>query len=312
MTKTLDIPVPDLTGTRAVVTGASDGIGLAIALRLAAAGAEVVLPVRNTLKGEAAVARILEKVPDARLSLEALDLSSLESVTALAARLTADGRPIHHLINNAGLMTPPEHQTTADGFEIQFGTNHLGHFALVGALLPLLRQSGARVVSQTSIAARRGAMNWDDLNWERSYHVDKAYAQSKVAVGLFGVELQRRSAAGDWGITSAVAHPGVAPTSLLAARPEIGRSNDTTAVRMIRAMSRRGILVGTPESAALPAVMAAATAARLNGDEMFGPRGPGGVGGPPATMPLYPPLRSAADGARLWASSEELTGIRFA
>lgn len=304
----IDITVPDLTGKLALVTGASDGIGLHIARRLAAAGAEVAIPVRNLEKGERAVAAIRERVPDARLALHSLDLSSLASVAALAASLT---RPINILVTNAGLMNPPARQTTADGFEIQFGTNHLGHFALVGGLLPLLREGGARIVSQTSIAAQRGSINWDDLNWERSYDVGRAYAQSKIAVGIFGAELQRRSEAGGWGITSAVAHPGVAPTSLLGARPEIGRGADTTAVRVIRALSRRGILVGTAESAALPAVLAA-TAPMPGTDEMFGPSGPGHVGGRPGLQRLYAPLRSAEDAARLWAASEELTGIRLA
>jgi NAD(P)-dependent dehydrogenase (short-subunit alcohol dehydrogenase family) len=308
MPSTTDITVPDLTGKLAIVTGASDGIGLHIARRLAAAGAEVAIPVRNLEKGERAVAAIREQVPDARLTLHALDLSSLESVAALAASLT---RPINILVNNAGLMNPPARQTTADGFEIQFGTNHLGHFALVARLLPLLREGGARVVSQTSIAAQRGSINWDDLNWERSYNVGRAYAQSKIAVGLFGAELQRRSGAAGWGITSTVAHPGVAPTSLLGARPEIGRGDDTTAVRVIRALSRRGILVGTAESAALPAVLAA-TAPLPGADQMFGPSGPGHAGGRPGIQRLYPPLRSPEDAARLWAASEELTGIRLA
>lgn len=304
---TYDITVPDLTGKLALVTGASDGIGLHVARRLAAAGAEVAIPVRNLPKGERAIALIREQVPDARLTLHELDLSSLDSVARFAASL---GRPINILVNNAGLMNPPARQTTADGFEIQFGTNHLGHFALVGHLLPLLRDGGARVVSQTSVAAQRGSINWDDLTWERSYDVGRAYAQSKIAIGLLGVELQRRSESAGWGITSAVSHPGVAPTSLLAARPEIGRGGDTAAVRVIRALSRRGILVGTPESAALPAVLAA-TAPMPNSDEMFGPMGAGRLGGRAGAQSLYTPVRSEADASRLWTVSEELTGVRF-
>ena len=310
MPRPIDIPVPDLSAARAVITGASDGIGLVIASRLAAAGAEVVLPVRNREKGEAALARIRELTPDARASLRALDLSSLDSVAALGETLVGEGLPIHILVNNAGLMNPPARQTTADGFEIQFGTNHLGHVALVGHLLPLLRAGAARIVSQTSIAARRGSVNWDDLNWERSYNVDRAYVQSKIALGLFGVELQRQSAARGWGLTSVVSHPGVAPTSLLAARPELGRSSDTTAVRVIRSMSARGILVGTPESAALTAVLAATVPVPREG-VMYGPSGLGNVGGAPGPQPLYPPLRSTEDGARMWRASEDLTGVRL-
>ena len=203
----IDITVPDLTDRRAVVTGASDGIGLGIATRLAAAGAQVVLPVRNPAKGARALATIRETAPDADVSLRELDLSSLASVAALGQTLREEDRPIHILINNAGVMTPPERQVTADGFELQFGTNHLGHVALVRELLPLLRAGRARVTSQISVAANQGAINWDDLNWERSYNGMKAYSQSKIAFGLFGLELQRRGAAQGWGITSNLSHP---------------------------------------------------------------------------------------------------------
>ena len=225
----IDITVPDLSGKRTVVTGASDGIGLGLATRLAATGAEVILPVRNPRKGEAAITAIRQKTPTANASLRELDLSSLASVSALGETLREEGHPIHILINNAGVMTPPDRQTTADGFELQFGTNHLGHFALVGHLLPLLRAGHARVTSQASIAANGGAINWDDLNWERSYDGMKAYRQSKIAFGLFGLELDRRSQAGGWGITSNISHPGVAPTNLLAARPELVRDEETSA-----------------------------------------------------------------------------------
>ncbi|MFD6444207.1 SDR family oxidoreductase [Promicromonospora sp. NPDC060204] len=307
----IDITVPSLAGKRALVTGASDGMGLGMATRLAAAGAEVVLPVRNPRKGEAAVATIRRTVPDARLVLRTLDLSSLESVAALGDTLREEGRPIHLMINNAGVMRPPSRQTTADGFELQTGTNHLGHFALVGHLLPLLRDGGARVTSQVSVAARRGSINWDDLNWERSYDGMRAYAQSKIAFGLFGLELERRSRANGWGITSNLSHPGVAPTSLLAARPELGRSTDTPAVRLIRALSARGILVGTVETAKLPALLAATDPAAKPG-ALYGPSGPGNLGGRPAEQAMYAPLRSAEEAARVWAASERLTGVSFA
>nr|MDT0664688.1 SDR family oxidoreductase [Micromonospora sp. DSM 115978] len=204
----LNITVPDLAGKRAVVTGGSDGIGRGLATRLAAAGAEVLLPVRNPRKGEAAITTIRQAAPDANVSLRELDLSSLASVAALGEALRDEGRPIHVLVNNAGVMTPPDRQTTVDGFELQFGTNHLGHVALVAELMPLLRAGHARVTSQVSIAANRGAINWDDLNWERSYDGMKAYSQSKIAFGLFGLELGRRSQANGWGVTSNLAHPG--------------------------------------------------------------------------------------------------------
>ncbi|WP_337001093.1 MULTISPECIES: SDR family oxidoreductase [unclassified Microbacterium] len=309
-TRTPDIRIPSLTGRRAVVTGASDGIGLRIATRLAQAGAEIVLPVRNTRKGDAAVNAIRAAVPDARVQTLPLDLSSLTSVAAFGEAMRDDGRPVHLLINNAGVMTPPDRQTTADGIELQFGTNHLGHFALVSQLLPLLREGKARVTSQVSVAAARGSINWQDPNWERTYDGMRAYRQSKIAFGLFGVELDRRSRDRGWGITSNLSHPGVAPTSLLAARPELGRAEDTTGVRMIRWASQRGLMVGTPESAALPALFAA-TAAEAAPASLYGPRGPGHLGGAPAEQPLYRPLRSTEDAARSWHLSEEMTGASY-
>ncbi|SBN61717.1 NADP-dependent 3-hydroxy acid dehydrogenase YdfG [Curtobacterium sp. 9128] len=304
-----DVTIPDLTGRRALVTGASDGIGLGIATRLAAAGAEVVMPVRNRRKGEAAADRIRQQYPDAILRLEEMDLSSLRSVASLADRLRSQGDPLHLLIGNAGVMTPPERQETEDGFELQFGTNHLGHFALVGQLLPLLRAGSARVVMQTSIAARRARIDWEDLQSERPYDGNRAYAASKLACALVGFELGRRSRAGGWGITSAVSHPGVAPTSLLAARPEVGRTQDTTAVRVIRWLSSRGLLVGTVDSAGEPALLAA-TGSDLDG-AFTGPGWPGGLGGPAARHQSWKPMRDEAAAARLWTVSEELSGVRF-
>ena len=301
-----EFTIPDLSDQRAVVTGASDGIGLGIASSLAAAGAEVVLPVRNLGKGEAAMAQIRVTTPSANVSVRLLDLSSLSSVAALGQTLSDEGLPIHILINNAGVMTPPQRQTTADGYELQFGTNHLGHFALVTQLLPLLRAGHARVTSQISIAANQGAINWDDLNWERSYDSMKAYSQSKIALGLFALELDRRSLAGGWGITSNLSHPGIAPTSLLAARPEMGRADDTVGVRVIRALSARGIVVGTVETAKVPALYAA-TATDARRGRLYGPSGLGHVGGPAGEQTLYSRLRNADQAQRVWQVSEELT-----
>jgi NAD(P)-dependent dehydrogenase (short-subunit alcohol dehydrogenase family) len=305
-----DITVPDLSGKRVVVTGASDGVGLGLARRLAAAGAELVMPVRNPRKGKAAIATIRRQVPSADVSLRALDLSSLGSVAALADTLRGEGRPIHILINNAGVMTPPDRQTTADGFELQFGTNHLGHVALVAHLMPLLRAGRARVTSQISVAARGGSINWDDLNWERSYHGRRAYSQSKIAFGLFGLELDRRSQAGGWGVTSTISHPGVAPTNLLAAHPEMGRDQDTPRMRLIRALSTRGILLGTVETALLPALHAA-TSPDARGGRLYGPDGFGNLSGAPAEQRLYRPLRSTEDAERIWRVSEQLTKVPF-
>lgn len=307
---TIDITIPDLTGQLAVVTGASDGMGLGIAAHLAAAGAEVIMPVRNRRKGEAALTTIRQRTRGADVSLRDLDLASLDSVAALGQTLLGEGRPVHLLINNAGVMTPPDRQTTADGHELQLGSNHLGHFALVAHLLPLLSAGRARVTSQISVAARSGRINWDDLDWERSYHGMRAYTQSKIALGLFGLELDRRSTAEGWGVTSNLSHPGVAPTNLLAARPELGRTRPTSGRRLIRRLSAHGILLGTVDTAKLPALMAATDPGARPG-ALYGPRGPGNLGGPPAEQRLYPTLRSTEEARRVWAVSEELTRTAF-
>lgn len=223
------------------------------------------MPVRNTGKGEAAVATIRTRYPQAKLSLEALDLSSLASIAALGEKLRAGGAPIHLLINNAGVMSPPDLQRTGDGFELQFGTNHLGHFALTGHLLPLLAAGRARVTSQTSVAA-------------------------------------------GWAITSNISHPGVAPTSLLAARRELGRAKDTTGVRMIRWLSKRGLFAGTPETAKLPALVAATS---NEPGVFYGPQWPGNAGGPPGPQKLWKPLRDSENAARVWEVSQDLTGVSF-
>jgi NAD(P)-dependent dehydrogenase (short-subunit alcohol dehydrogenase family) len=302
--------VPDLSGKLAVVTGGSDGIGLGLAGRLAAAGAEVILPVRNPDKGAAAVETIRGRVPAAVVSTRRLDLSALQSVADLAGELTAEGRPIHLLINNAGVMDPPRRQSTADGFELQWGTNHLGHFALTARLLPLLTQGRARVTTQSSISARSGAINWDDLNFEKSWSSGKAYSQSKIANLMFALELDRRSAAAGWGITSNGSHPGVTPTNLLAAQPGMGRSSDTVSVRVIRAMSRLGVL-NTVDVGLLPALYAA-TSPAASGGKFYGPSRFQHLSGPPAEQEVYRPARDAAEAKRLWDISETLVGVQFA
>lgn len=308
--RSTDITVPDLTGKLALVTGASDGIGFNIAARLARAGAEVLMPVRNAAKGDEAVRRIREMTPGAKLSVPVLDLSSQASVAALSDRLTRDGRPIDILINNAGVMTPPTRQVSTDGFELQLATNHLGHFALTAGLLPLLRAGGAHVTTQVSLSANQHAVNWQDPNWERGYDAFKAYSHSKIALGLFAMELHRRSATEGWGIRSNLSHPGVSPTNLLAAQPQMGRSRDTMAVRSIRTLSRMGLLFGTPESAAQPAVLAATSPDAASG-LFYGPSGFQHLSGAPAEEPLYSRLAGADDGRRIWELSERLVGVRF-
>ncbi|BDI22537.1 SDR family oxidoreductase [Herbiconiux sp. L3-i23] len=308
MPKNIDITVLNLSGKLAIVTGASDGIGLRVASRLARAGADVLMPVRNEKKGQDAARRIRDDVAGARIEVRTMDLSSLASVRGFADELLRDGRPVDILINNAGVMTPPTRQVTVDGFELQFATNHLGHFALVGSLLPLLKAGRAHVTSQVSIAANTGAINWDDINWQNSYNAGRAYGSSKIAFGLFAAELDRLSAAGGWGIRSNLSHPGVSPTNLLAAQPQMGRPSVTTEWRVISWLSRHRILLGTPESAALPAVLAA-TSPDAKGGQLYGPRGLGHLGGAPAEQAMYSRLRSEADARRVWQLSERLSGV---
>jgi NAD(P)-dependent dehydrogenase (short-subunit alcohol dehydrogenase family) len=305
-----DIDIPNLTGKLAVVTGASDGLGLGIAQRLADAGAEVVMPVRNQAKGAAAAQRIRDAHPGATITTHQFDLASLASVAAFAAALTADGRPIDILINNAGVMTPPSRQVTEDGFELQLGANHLGHVALVGAILPLLCEGRARVATQVSLSARSGTIDWDDLQSERAYKPMRAYGQSKLALMLFALELDRRSSAAGWGITSNVAHPGITPTNLLAAHPEMGRAKDGLDVRMIRRAAKHGRLAHTVEEGALPALMAA-TDPDAKGGMFFGPSGFAHLAGAPAEQKLYKSAQSVEDAQRIWAVSERLTGVAF-
>ncbi|TFV56627.1 SDR family NAD(P)-dependent oxidoreductase [Mycobacterium sp. PS03-16] len=310
MSDSRSVRVPDLSGQRVVITGGSDGIGFSLARRLAAAGAEVMLPVRNADKGGAAVARIRADVSGAQVSARRLDLSSLQSVADCSGELVAEGRPIRLLINNAGVMNPPNRRTTADGFELQWGTNHLGHFALTARLFPLLTAGRARVTTQSSISAATNAINWNDLDFEESYSVRKAYSQSKIANLMFGLELDRRSRQGGWGISSNVAHPGVTPTNLLNAQSHMGRHRPTTALRMVRVSARIGLVNRNAEEGMLPALYAATDPA-AEGGRFYGPSGLGHLSGRPAEQAVYRPARDVAEAARLWSLSERLVGAQF-
>ncbi len=306
MPTTPHLDLPDLTGRLAVVTGASDGIGTVIARRLAAAGAEVVLPVRSAEKGERAALRIRAAVPRATVRTARLDLSRLDSVAALVTELRDADRPVDLLVNNAGVMRPPTRQETADGFELQVGTNHLGHFALTLGLLPLLRAANGRVVHQTSIAARRGSLDLTDFVQQRQGDVMRAYSASKIAIGLFARELDRRSRAAGWGVSSTLAHPGVSPTNLLAAQPGMGRERAGIERSVIGLLARVGV-AGTVESAALPALLAAAGRDTAGG-EFFGPTHT--IGGRPRRVDPWPTFTDDATAAALWELSEEATGVR--
>ncbi|WP_102144623.1 SDR family oxidoreductase [Mycobacterium hubeiense] len=313
MARTHNITVPDLSGKLAVVTGANSGLGLGLATRLSAAGADVVMAIRNRAKGEAAIAQIRSEVPDAKLSIKKLDLSSLSSVTALADELTAEGRPIDILINNAGVMTPPERDTTVDGFELQFGSNHLGHFALTGRVLPLLRAAQApRVVSLSSLAARTGRIHFDDLQFEKTYRPMTAYGQSKLANLMFAREFARRSAEAGWGVMSAAAHPGLTKTNLQASGPSHGRAKPSAMERFYKFSWRfMPFLWQEIDEGILPALYAA-TSADAKPGAFYGPRGFMEVtGGGVAEAKVPPQATNEAENRRLWEVSEQLTGVTF-
>lgn len=305
MPQSTNTQIGDLAGTRALVTGASGGIGGVIAARLARAGAEVVMPVRNTQRGEAALQEVRRLAPGANVSTRELDLSSLQSIDSCVAGLVAEGTPVGILVNNAALILPPERRVTEDGFEIQFGTNFLGHAALTLGLLPLLRAEGGRVTHQLSLAARTGTIDWDDLNSERDYDAMRAYGRSKLASGLFARALDARSRAEGWGITSNMSHPGVAPTNLPGKVPAAPRDWQPTTGGVINALSKLGI-AGTVESAAQPALIAA-TGPDSSRDQLFGPKRM--MGGPPAQVGLWKPLRSEDDARRMWDAAKRLIAV---
>lgn len=295
--------IPPQTGRTAVVTG-TGGLGYEDALALARAGAEVILAGRSAAKGEAAAARIRAAVPGARIGFEPLDLASLSSIAALGERMRSARGKVDLLINNAGVMVPPLRQVTSDGFELQLGTNYLGHFALTGHLLPLLKAADSpRVVTLGSVAARNGAIRFDDLNAERDYKPMPVYAQSKLACVMFAQELQRRSDAGGWNIASMAAHPGVSRTDLL---------HNAPGKRSLQGLARTYLwfLFQPAELGALPTLYAA-TAPDAKPGGYYGPDFLGETRGRPGPAKVPPQAADRAATARLWDLSEELTGMRM-
>ena len=298
--------IPPQAGKLAVITGATGGLGYETALALAVAGATVVLAARNPAKGADALARIRAIHPAADIRFELLDLASLASVAAFAERLNGQGRAIDILVNNAGIMALPKRQTTVDGFEAQLGVNYLSHFALTARLLPLLRAAPApRVVNLSSLAHRSGKIDFADLQEERGYAPWKAYTQSKLAMLMFALELQRRSDAGGWGLMSNAAHPGYALTDLI--------SNGPGANGLMGVVTRTLIAPGFSHSAAAGALptLLAATSPQARPAAYYGPDGFYELKGPPAPARIMPHAQDKAAAARLWKASEALTGVRF-
>ena len=294
--------IPSQLGRSAVVTGATGGLGYETALALARAGAEVVLTGRDDRKGQAAIERIGREALGARVSYERLDLASLASIADFAERMQS--RPsLDMLIDNAGVMALPRRQVTADGFEMQFGTNYLGHFALTARLLPLLRRASApRVVCVSSLAHRAAFIDFNDLQGQRIYSPWKAYGQSKLAMLMFALELQRRSEKAGWNVAAIAAHPGFARTGLFASGP-----GGLTSLASDLAASFFG------QSAADGArpILFAATSPNAKPGAYYGPGGLGEVRGLPAQALIMPQARDAATAAKLWDVSETLTGTSF-
>ncbi|NNU36009.1 SDR family oxidoreductase [Rhizobium sophorae] len=295
--------IPSQRGRSAVVTG-TGGLGFETALALAGAGGSVVIAGRNPDKGAKAVEAIRETVPGAQVRFGKADFANLASIAEFAAQLVQEQDSVELLVNNAGVMRTPERRETSDGFELQLGTNYLGHFALTAHLLPLLKRAKKpRVVTLGSVAARWGAINFDDLQAERGYKPMQVYSQSKLACIMFAFELSRRSEAAGWGVQSLAAHPGISRTDLIPNGP--GWSS-------LPGFARRYLwfLYQPAWQGALPTLFAATDPEARNGG-YYGPdRLAGTRGYPAAEKPPFQALDTAA-AARLWETSLELTNVNI-
>jgi len=303
--------IPDQSGRTALVTGANSGLGLETAAALAAHGARVLMACRNQEKAADALRRVREVATGAPPEVVPLDLADLESVRTTSETLVATEERLDLLVNNAGVMALPLRRTP-QGFEMQFGTNHLGHFALTGRLLPLLtRPVTSRVVTLSSAAHRMGRMRWHDLSWQHGYRKWLAYGQSKLANLLFMAELDRRAKAhsaakGGDGLVSVAAHPGYASTHLQAAGPEMMGN------RLMSSMmdTANRVFAQSAEHGARPTLYAA-TMPDVQGGAFYGPDGPGEMRGHPKEVKPSGNARNEADAARLWEVSQDLTGVSF-
>jgi NAD(P)-dependent dehydrogenase (short-subunit alcohol dehydrogenase family) len=298
--------IPDLNGKTVVITGANSGLGLAAADALAAKGAQVVLACRDQAKGRAAEEQIRGRHAGAKTALLPLDLSSLADIRRFADAVQTAHPRIDVLMNNAGVMALP-YRKTADGFEMQFGTNHLGHFALTGLLLGrMLTTDGARVVTVSSGAHRMGRIRFDDPQWEQGYRKWPAYGQSKLANLLFAYELQRRLAAAGATVISVAAHPGYAATNLQAVGPRMQGSSLLERVMEIgNTLFSQSAAMG-----ALPQIYAA-VALDVHGGDYYGPESIGELWGHPRKVTSNASSQDVTAARRLWTLSEQLTGVTY-
>jgi NAD(P)-dependent dehydrogenase (short-subunit alcohol dehydrogenase family) len=289
------------------VTGANSGIGFQAAVELARHGAVVLMACRDPGRGAGARDALVRQVPAAAVELVELDLADLDSVTRLAGQVARRADGLDLLINNAGVMAVPVRRVTAQGFELQFGTNHLGHFALTLRLLPaLLARPGSRVVTVSSIVHRLGSIRLDDLQGERRYGRWRAYSQSKLANALFTLELDRRLRAAGAATISVGAHPGYTSTGLMHSGPQLGGGGVFAYV-----MGLAAPLTGQSAARGALPVLRAATDPRVRGGDYYGPRGPAEARGAPRKVRY---ARTACDeqlARRLWQASEDLTGVAF-
>ena len=300
--------VPDQAGKLVVVTGANSGTGKEAARRLAGAGAHVVMAVRSMTKGEQARAEILAADPAAKLDIRRIDLADLASVAEFADGMIADGTPVDMLINNAGVMAPPARMTTADDFELQFGSNFLGPFALTVRLLPLVLAAQApRVVTMSSGVASYGRIRFDDLQWQRSYRPNLAYAQSKLADLMMTLHLADLAGQRGWNLMSDAAHPGFTRTNLQTAGASLGRDKPRRTP-----FNSPSILPSQPVGPGTEPLLYAATSADAVNGGYYGPSRWFGLVGPTKAVQLPRRARDAAIATRLWTEAERLTGVSLA
>jgi NAD(P)-dependent dehydrogenase (short-subunit alcohol dehydrogenase family) len=294
--------MPPQAGKTVLVTGANSGVGFQAARELARHGARVLLGVRDVAKGEAARNRILAELPRAQVAIVPLDMASLASIKGFAGEFVSSGGQLDVLVNNAGVMALPKREQTPDGFERQFGTNHLGHFALTGLLMPaLLKAPAPRVVTVASLAHRNGKMEWDNLQGEKSYSPWGAYNMSKLANILFARELDRRAREAHSKLMSIAVHPGISRTNIAAPGTDFKS-------RMARLIGP--LLFQNDEMGALPTLYAA-TVSEAKGGEYIGPGGAGEMGGHPKVVQPRPQALDEQAGCRLWSVSEQLTGVVY-
>ncbi len=296
--------IPSQKGRSVVITG-TGGIGYETALAMTRAGAEVIMAGRNKDKGDEAISRIKQLIPVGHIRFEKLDLADLASIEAFGERMRAQRKSLDILINNAAVMNPPLRKVTKDGFELQMGTNYLGHFALTAQLLPILQKGNKpRVVTLSSIAHLQGTVNFDDLQSEHSYKPMVSYSQSKLACLMFAFELQRRSDAAGWGISSMGAHPGISRTELI---PNGAGKNSPAGI------ARRlfGPILFQPAAHGAWPSLYAGTAKEAKGGTYYGPSRMNEMRGYPTVAKIAPQAKDAEVAAKLWEVSEKLTNVKF-